>query len=91
MGENPNMKIAPVVKHKINGIVIQRYGRGFSVQELNEAGLGTIKAKQAGITIDRLRNTVHKENVDILKSHVKDTVKKNTHSDPQSVKLNSQK
>ncbi len=53
----------PVVK-KADG---KRKGRGFSLRELQEAGISLIQAKKLGIAIDRRRKSLHKENVEELK------------------------
>jgi len=53
----------PVVK-KADG---KRKGRGFSLRELQEAGITLIQAKKLGIAVDRRRKSLHKENVEELK------------------------
>ncbi|MGB9724731.1 MAG: ribosomal protein L13e [Nitrososphaeria archaeon] len=44
-----------------------REGRGFSLKELEEAGLSLYLAKRLKIPIDRRRRSFHKENVDKIK------------------------
>ncbi|MEM3673437.1 MAG: ribosomal protein L13e [Candidatus Bathyarchaeia archaeon] len=41
----------------------QRFGRGFSQEELKEAGLTQKEARRLGIPVDVRRKTVHEENV----------------------------
>ena len=53
----------PVVK-KAGG---RRKGRGFSLGELREAGIGIAEAKKLGIAVDRRRRSLHRENVEELK------------------------
>ncbi len=49
----------------------QSVGKGFSSNELREAGLNKQQAKQLGIRVDIKRKSTHQENVDCLKSHAK--------------------
>jgi predicted flap endonuclease-1-like 5' DNA nuclease len=44
-----------------------RTGRGFSVKEVQDAGLTVAKAKKLGITVDKRRRTFHPENTRMLK------------------------
>jgi len=44
-----------------------REGRGFSLKELEEAGLSPNLAKRLKIPIDRRRKSLHKENVEKIK------------------------
>jgi large subunit ribosomal protein L13e len=46
----------------------QRYGKGFSKQELKKAGLSFTEALKLGIPIDSRRKTAHEENINIIKS-----------------------
>ena len=46
----------------------QRYGKGFSREELKIAGLSLKEALRLGIPIDSRRRTAHKGNVDIVKT-----------------------
>lgn len=43
-----------------------RYGRGFSICEIEKAGLSVEKAKSMGIYIDARRRSCHEWNVRIL-------------------------
>lgn len=45
----------------------QRYGKGFSREELKKAGLGFKEALKLGIPADSRRKTVHENNVDAVK------------------------
>ncbi len=51
----------------------QRAGRGFSPDEIKEAGLNAADAKKMGFRIDRKRKTSHEENVNTLKAHAEKT------------------
>jgi large subunit ribosomal protein L13e len=48
-----------------------RRGRGFSRDELKEAGIDPKQALKLGVPIDPRRNTKHKENVKILKQYLR--------------------
>jgi ribosomal protein L13E len=48
-------------------------GRGFSPDEIKEAGLNTADAKKIGFRIDRKRKTSHEENINTLKTHAEKT------------------
>lgn len=60
-------------------------GKGFSRDELREAGLDPKKARRLGISIDLRRKTRHKENVKTLKQHVRSLTKKRKRQ-PRTVK-----
>lgn len=47
----------------------ERAGRGFSPDELKEAGLTNADARTLKIPVDRKRKTSHEENIEALKSH----------------------
>lgn len=51
----------------------KRRGRGFSPNELKEAGLSAADAKKLGVRIDRKRKTAHEENIKTLKTHAEKT------------------
>ncbi len=60
--------------HHVKAIVTsqggkQRPGKGFSPDELNEAGLSTMEACDMKIPVDWKRRSNHEENVATLKSH----------------------
>jgi len=46
----------------------QRYGKGFSREELKRAGLSLKEALRIGIPVDSRRKTAHEENVEIIKT-----------------------
>jgi ribosomal protein L13E len=45
----------------------QRYGKGFSREELKKAGLSLKEASKLGIPADSRRTTVHEENINVIK------------------------
>ena len=47
----------------------QSIGRGFSLNELKEAGLNKQDAKKIGVPLDIKRKSLHNENVACIKSH----------------------
>jgi len=47
----------------------QRAGRGFSPDEIKEAGLNYGEARELSIPVDFKRKTSHEENIKILKAH----------------------
>jgi ribosomal protein L13E len=47
----------------------QSIGRGFSLSELEKAGLNKQDAKKIGIPLDIKRKSLHDENVATLKTH----------------------
>ena len=61
-------KATPIVRRKLkDGRIIVRVGRGFSLNELREAGITVVAAKKLGILIDKRRRSCRKENVETLK------------------------
>jgi ribosomal protein L13E len=50
----------------------QSVGKGFSPNELKEAGVNMQEAKQFGFRVDVKRKSAHQENVDCIKSHAKE-------------------
>ena len=46
----------------------QRYGKGFSREELKRAGLSLKEALRIGIPVDSRRKTAHEENLEIIKN-----------------------
>jgi large subunit ribosomal protein L13e len=48
----------------------QRYGRGFSREELKKAGVSLKEALKFGIPVDFRRKTVHNENVEAVKAFI---------------------
>lgn len=66
----------PIVKSRGKNTVATRAGRGYSLKELYEAGIKSYHlAKSYGIPVDKLRNTIHKENVDSLRGVTKEVNK----------------
>lgn len=49
----------------------QRYGRGFSREELKKAGTSLAEALKLAIPVDSRRKTFHEENVEAVKSFLK--------------------
>ncbi len=45
----------------------KRMGKGFSPQEIKQAGLTSIDARKLKVSIDRKRKTTHEDNVNTLK------------------------
>ncbi|MDH7477473.1 MAG: ribosomal protein L13e [Candidatus Bathyarchaeota archaeon] len=48
----------------------QRYGKGFSREELKKAGISLREALKAGIPVDFRRKTIHTENVEAVKAFI---------------------
>lgn len=67
-------EIAPIVKRKLkDGRMIVRRGRGFSLNELKEAGITIDVAKKLRIPIDKRRRSCREENVEALKELLQTT------------------
>ncbi|MFW9921499.1 MAG: ribosomal protein L13e, partial [Candidatus Thorarchaeota archaeon] len=49
-----------------------RRGRGFTSGELKESGLTIKEARDMGLLVDVRRKTLHPENVEILKTYIKE-------------------
>jgi len=49
----------------------QRFGKGFSREELNKVGLSLKEALGFGVPVDSRRKTVHEENVEAVKAFLK--------------------
>lgn len=59
----------PIVKFRNKSVVATRAGRGYSLKELNEAGvMNHHLARLHGLPIDKLRNTTYQENIDKLRN-----------------------
>ena len=54
----------------------KRKGRGFSREELKKAGISPKQALHVGLPIDLRRQTVHGENVKLIKQQLKKRVSK---------------
>ncbi len=48
----------------------ERKGRGFSPDEIKEAGLTALDIRNLALPIDRKRKTSHEENIETLKAHM---------------------
>jgi large subunit ribosomal protein L13e len=48
----------------------QRYGKGFSREELKKAGISFKEALKSGIPVDFRRKTIHMENVEAVKAFI---------------------
>jgi len=46
----------------------QRFGKGFSREELKKAGLSSKEALRLGIPVDSRRKTAHEENIKVAKT-----------------------
>lgn len=53
----------------------QRFGKGFSCGELEKAEITLNEVRKSGIPIDFRRRTVHEENVEALKTFLKNKKK----------------
>ncbi len=51
----------------------ERKGKGFSPDEIKDAGLKVADARKLKISVDRKRKTKHEENVEALKHHAEKT------------------
>jgi large subunit ribosomal protein L13e len=56
----------------------RRQGKGFSPDELKEAGLNAAEARTLKIPVDRKRKSSHEENIETLKSHFEKAQAKKT-------------
>ena len=59
--------IKPIIT-KQNGN--QRPGKGFSPDEIKEAGLDAGSARKLSVPVDRKRKTSHEKNIEALKAHM---------------------
>jgi len=50
----------------------QRFGRGFSREELKKAGSSLKEAVKLGLPVDDKRKTVHEENVEVAKAFLQE-------------------
>ena len=67
--------------HHMKPIIIsqtgkKRPGKGFSPDEVEEAGLDANAARRLHIPIDRKRKSSHEENIECLKAHMKNALSK---------------
>ena len=70
--------IRPIVKAPIPKGLPQktRKGKGFSLEELKQAGIDVATARKLGIPVDKRRRTCHPENVELLKQFLEPYFKK---------------
>ncbi|MEM2971157.1 MAG: ribosomal protein L13e [Candidatus Bathyarchaeia archaeon] len=54
----------------------QRFGRGFSREELKQAGISLKEALKLGIPVDFRRKTAHQENIETLKKFLESKLEK---------------
>jgi hypothetical protein len=64
----------------------KRYGRGFTLKELKDAGISLSDARWMAIPIDRRRSTHYSENITILKDYFERIRKLNQESKPAKPK-----
>ena len=62
--------------HHVKAIITKQNGKtsagkGFSTNELKEAGINRQQAKKLGIRVDIKRKSTHEENVAAIKAHAK--------------------
>ena len=70
-------EVVPIVRRKLKDErIITREGRGFSLNELKEAGITVDLAKKLGIRIDKRRRSCRPENVEMLKEFLRNFSKK---------------
>lgn len=55
---------------------VKAKGKGFSIMELNKAGVSIEIARKYGLRIDSRRKTVHQENIEKLKKWISKFIKK---------------
>jgi ribosomal protein L13E len=63
--------VVPYVYSRHNSMMIRREGRGFSVQEIKQAGLKPQFLVKLGARIDKRRRSIIEENVKALKAVAK--------------------
>jgi len=69
-------EVVPIVRRKLrDGRIITREGRGFSVNELREAGITIDLARKLGIRVDKRRRSCRPENVEALKEFLRNVSK----------------
>lgn len=55
-----------MLRPNVQGIGKRRQGKGFSAQEVEKAGLTWHQARLLQVPIDRRRETVHADNIEVL-------------------------
>lgn len=46
-------------------------GKGFSLNEIKQAGISKQKARQLGLPVDKRRKSTHEDNVKSIKAHAR--------------------
>ncbi len=64
----------------------ERMGKGFSPDELKEAGLTAVDAAKLGISVDRKRHTSREENIETLKAQMEKAPAKTAKAKPKEKK-----
>jgi len=67
----------------------QRYGKGFSREELKKARLSLREAHKLSIPVDSRRKTAHKENVNTIKKFLKTKKKTSKPKKEENLKVKS--
>ena len=67
----------------------ERYGKGFSREELKKAGLNVREALKLSIPVDSRRKTVHEENVSTIKDFLKSNKKVSKPQKEENLKAKS--
>lgn len=60
-----------IAKRRLKGVTRTREGRGYSLAELREVGIDGYRAVKDGIPFDKFRRTKHEENIQKLRSIIK--------------------
>lgn len=72
IGDSMSFDIMAEPQVKSPGTARPRRGRGFSIEELKQAGLLIRDGRNMGLIVDLRRKTLHPENVEVLKQFDKD-------------------
>jgi len=69
-------RVRPTVYKPGTNRLKTRVGRGFSIDELREAGIDINTARKLGLYIDKRRRSAHKENIEALKKYVEEVMRR---------------